>query len=207
MPVNKRRALTTDDLMRRQEEPVRKKIRRTPIADSELHEDEQDGSTTGDGSTGSRTSFDGHEAEKEDLSECHDDSEDMSEREQTFETLSVPERFSSSRVDSSIIKANDVLKEQSSSFLSLGVSNDLQATLSAMSIRTPTEIQAACIPPILAGEYSIFISMPTPHAHSYGSKVETVLEMRKQGRVRRSPLRSPYCKSCPLIPTVFLLSC
>lgn len=155
MPASKRRALTTDDLMRRQEEPIQKKLRRAPIA--ELHEEEQSG---GDDSPGS---FDGHETEEdadEDF-ESHDDEEDISEAEQTSGTLSVPERFSSSRVESSKprsrIKATDPPKEQPSSFLSLGVSNDLQAALSAMSIRTPTEIQAACIPPILAGEYSIFI--------------------------------------------------
>ena len=169
MPVTKRRALTTDDLMRRQEEPVRKKLRRTPI--TELHED---GSSTGDSSTGSRASFDGHETGEEDLGDeigSHDGSEDISEREQTFGTLSEHERFSSSRVQSSKpclpIKSNAPLKEQPSSFLSLGVSNDLQAALSAMSIRTPTEVQAACIPPILAGEHSIFISVPAPHAHPY----------------------------------------
>lgn len=156
MPASKRRALTTDDLMRRQEEPIQKKLRRAPIA--ELHEEEQSG---GDDSPGS---LDGHETEEEDADEdfeSHDDEEDISEAEQTSGTLSVPERFSSSRVESSKprsrIKATDPPKEQPSSFLSLGVSNDLQAALSAMSIRTPTEIQAACIPPILAGEYSIFI--------------------------------------------------
>lgn len=141
MPVTKRRALTTDDLMRRQEEPVRKKLRRTPI--TELH----DGSSTEDSSTGSRASFDGHETGEEDLGDeigSHDGSEDISERGQTLGTL--PE-LSSSRVQSSKpclpIKSNAPLKEQPSSFLSLGVSNDLQAALSAMSIRTPTEVQAA----------------------------------------------------------------
>ncbi|KZP32873.1 DEAD-domain-containing protein [Athelia psychrophila] len=39
-----------------------------------------------------------------------------------------------------------------SSFTSLGVSAPLQAALSSMSIRTATEIQAACIPQLLAGE-------------------------------------------------------
>jgi ATP-dependent RNA helicase DDX49/DBP8 len=39
-----------------------------------------------------------------------------------------------------------------SPFQSFGVSPALLAALSGMSITTPTEIQAACIPPILAGE-------------------------------------------------------
>jgi ATP-dependent RNA helicase DDX49/DBP8 len=41
----------------------------------------------------------------------------------------------------------------STSFLSLGISPPLRATLSNMSIRVPTEIQAACIPPILSGKF------------------------------------------------------
>lgn len=39
-----------------------------------------------------------------------------------------------------------------SSFASLGISAPLQAPLASMSIKTPTEVQAACIPPLLAGE-------------------------------------------------------
>ena len=36
-------------------------------------------------------------------------------------------------------------------FASLGISLPLQAALSSMSIRMPTEIQVACIPPLLSG--------------------------------------------------------
>jgi ATP-dependent RNA helicase DDX49/DBP8 len=38
------------------------------------------------------------------------------------------------------------------SFLSFGISPLLLAALSSMSIKTPTEVQAACIPSILSGE-------------------------------------------------------
>ncbi|KAF5321390.1 hypothetical protein D9619_000348 [Psilocybe cf. subviscida] len=37
------------------------------------------------------------------------------------------------------------------SFASLGISSQLQAALRSMSIKTPTKVQAACIPPLLAG--------------------------------------------------------
>jgi ATP-dependent RNA helicase DDX49/DBP8 len=35
----------------------------------------------------------------------------------------------------------------------MGISTPLQAALNSMSIRTPTEVQAACIPPLLLGKY------------------------------------------------------
>lgn len=46
-------------------------------------------------------------------------------------------------------------KTMLSTFASLGVSKPLQAALSSMSIRTPTEVQVACIPPLLTGEFKL----------------------------------------------------
>ncbi|KAJ7068212.1 P-loop containing nucleoside triphosphate hydrolase protein [Mycena amicta] len=40
---------------------------------------------------------------------------------------------------------------QPTSFAALGISTSLQSALASMSIRTPTEVQAACIPPLLQG--------------------------------------------------------
>ena len=37
-------------------------------------------------------------------------------------------------------------------FSSLGISSPLQAALKSMSIKLPTEVQAACIPPLLEGK-------------------------------------------------------
>jgi ATP-dependent RNA helicase DDX49/DBP8 len=45
------------------------------------------------------------------------------------------------------------------SWISMGVSLPLQAALSGMSIRHPTEIQAACIPPLLEGELRSFVTL------------------------------------------------
>ena len=42
---------------------------------------------------------------------------------------------------------------QRTSFASFGVSSTLLNALASMSIRSPTEIQAACIPPLLQGEF------------------------------------------------------
>jgi ATP-dependent RNA helicase DDX49/DBP8 len=41
-----------------------------------------------------------------------------------------------------------------STFASLGVAPVLLSALSKMSIQVPTEVQVACIPPLLAGEFS-----------------------------------------------------
>lgn len=72
-------------------------------------------------------------------------------------------------------------------FSSLGISAPLQAALKNMSIRLPTEVQAACIPPLLEGKradyifvvQSLYILMPLL------LKVEIALGMRKQGQAKR----------------------
>lgn len=43
-----------------------------------------------------------------------------------------------------------------SEFRKLGVSKWLEESLNAMKIFTPTAIQKACIPKILAGEYTVY---------------------------------------------------
>ena len=43
------------------------------------------------------------------------------------------------------------LSNQIQSFTALGVSKQIVSALAAMSIRRPTEVQAACIPPLIAG--------------------------------------------------------
>ncbi|KAF7301317.1 hypothetical protein MIND_00696800 [Mycena indigotica] len=46
---------------------------------------------------------------------------------------------------------HEVPGHKPTSFATLGISPSLQSALSAMSIKTPTEVQAACIPPLLRG--------------------------------------------------------
>ncbi len=53
-----------------------------------------------------------------------------------------------------------------SSFASLGISAPLQATLASMSIKNPTEVQAACIPPLLAGELTTPMYRNASDSHS-----------------------------------------
>lgn len=47
------------------------------------------------------------------------------------------------------------LPAKSCTFSSLGISAPLQAALKSMSIKLPTEVQAACIPPLLQGKIYI----------------------------------------------------
>jgi hypothetical protein len=52
-------------------------------------------------------------------------------------------------------KLQAALPAKSHTFSSLGISAPLQAALKGMSIKLPTEVQAACIPPLLEGKIKI----------------------------------------------------
>ena len=80
------------------------------------------------------------------------------------------------------------------SFQSFGISPALLAALSGMSITTPTEIQAACIPPILAGECVDFWDSTSIEQHA---KAGIALVTPKPVLGRRLRLHCPFCRSCP----------
>jgi ATP-dependent RNA helicase DDX49/DBP8 len=63
-------------------------------------------------------------------------------------------------------RQNSQEKSTSPSFRAFGISPALLAVLSSMSITMPTEIQAACIPQILAGEYVISIDSCEAEGHA-----------------------------------------
>lgn len=93
-------------------------------------------------------------------------------------------------------------------FSQLGVEPFLCKALQAMSIRQPTGVQAACIPPILAGKVSHSYCAPSLHrAHPFLSQVPTVLDRLKPVQVKRSLSPYPSCKLWPRIRTVCSLSC
>ncbi|KIM90730.1 hypothetical protein PILCRDRAFT_811194 [Piloderma croceum F 1598] len=146
MAGTKRRTLTTDDLMHRQERPDRKRLRRVENSGSgegssrQFDEDQSEAET---------------EAEDRGESDSEGDEDDVNLEDETSSTSqSQPNRFSFSRKASkprTQLAASVSSKPSHSTFVSMGVSPPLQAALSSMSIRTPTEVQAACIPPLLAG--------------------------------------------------------
>ena len=55
-------------------------------------------------------------------------------------------------------KLQAALPAKSYTFSSLGISAPLQAALKSMSIQLPTEVQAACIPPLLEGKIKNLIA-------------------------------------------------
>jgi ATP-dependent RNA helicase DDX49/DBP8 len=162
MIISKRRTLTTDDLLRRQEEP-QKKRKLSPVV--QLDEGE-------DSSPGEDDDFD-FELALEDCVVERDSSEwergveestdsEISEESSPTEAGRVGLSSESScllgsrvTVKPRLAHRHTLSPEAGSSkhvmFSSLGVSPLLLSALSKMAIHTPTEIQRACIPPLLAG--------------------------------------------------------
>ncbi|KAF7977647.1 hypothetical protein HWV62_3068 [Athelia sp. TMB] len=142
MLTKKRTETTVDDLLRQQEEPDRKRRRVTPdqvVGVDSSAEEEDPVEKRREGGDDLEVGLVEGEASESDGSE---------EEEQP--RMSPPDRFNFNRTS---FKRHDLPKTfAGSSFMSIGVSAPLQAALSSMSIRTPTEIQAACIPQLLAGE-------------------------------------------------------
>ena len=149
---SKRRALTTDDLMRRQEVGPRKRQKR--IRD----EDE-------DSLRGSDEPTSAEDSQSEGLSVL-DEGEDDEDSPPEIPVLkaeeddTVPSRFSFRPRQGTVAKETTVPSHISSSpfstFSEMGVSSSLISAMSKMSIRKPTEIQAACIPSLLDGMYFIY---------------------------------------------------
>ena len=149
----KRRALTTDELMRTLEEPHRKRARLSSITGTSVtsnpNSHHRDYSGEEDNSTGS------FEGESSGASEDEGDqfSIDLDLDSEFLSHPELPSRFAFSRDRDTTQHPNPHLfKPTPTSFSSMDISPPLQAALNNMSIRTPTEVQAACIPPLLSGE-------------------------------------------------------
>ncbi|KAJ7591133.1 P-loop containing nucleoside triphosphate hydrolase protein [Mycena floridula] len=104
----KRKRLTTDDLLRRQEGPSQ------------------------------RNEF----VDRSDSGESSDEEDDFQQ-----EQLQVTDRLLNSKTPAQPVASS----KSNHSFNTLGISPQLQAALATMSIMSPTEVQAACIPPLLSG--------------------------------------------------------
>ncbi|KAJ7937107.1 P-loop containing nucleoside triphosphate hydrolase protein [Mycena leptocephala] len=140
--MGKRKSLTADDLLRQQEGPQKrfKSLRHSSRASDSGGEDS------------------GTSADEDDLNSDNDAHEDTDE---TDEETSQGNLLQESRADSSgsrlTIKPStdhnpNARPPPSTTFSGLGISASLQSALTSMSIRTPTEVQAACIPPLLQGQ-------------------------------------------------------
>jgi ATP-dependent RNA helicase DDX49/DBP8 len=167
---HKRRALTTDDLMRMQEDGPARKRRKEEFSlaeeddsDSELelperhiHREADKGFNDAESESG-----ESEEEEEEEKSSMASDPE-QDEHPTIIHTLPDEDGVSSSRI--SIVprtslptprKPLTAPANQPISFAAMGISSALLAALAKMSIRTPTEIQAASIPPLLQGEHVV----------------------------------------------------
>ena len=162
MIISKRRTLTTDDLLRRQEEP-QKRRKQSPVVQLDEGEDSSRGE---DDDFDFKLALEDCEVER-DSSEWERDVEESTDSEISEESSLVEaSRLGLSSESSSLLGSRVTVKprlahrhtlspEAGSSkhvtFSSLGVSPLLLSALSKMAIHTPTEIQRACIPPLLAG--------------------------------------------------------
>ena len=161
MTRTKRAALTADDLSRRQEEPHRKKARLSPLVDK----------ASGDSSDGipERDELISEGYQEESFSE--DDEEDSepnihSNNSQLLSSVIGQDRFHAPAANDPRPMPSEPNKSSVVSFSSLGISAPLQSALSAMSIKVPTEVQAACIPPLMLGQKDDFHDRLLPYTPS-----------------------------------------
>ena len=174
MPMaNSKKHLDADDLLKRLEEPVRKRRKLSPtFADDDLYDSDLEvleGNFLGlkggddDDTNTDDESLNGNADSKN--SESEDDDRHISSRVQrqndSSQQQSLLDNFNSLSPRISLrskqkISAGEVpvsMKKEhtTSDFSSLGLSRQLVAALSSMSITTPTEVQISCIPPLLEG--------------------------------------------------------
>ncbi|KAJ6509873.1 ATP-dependent rRNA helicase RRP3 [Mycena vitilis] len=137
--MSKRKSLTADDLVRQQEGP-QKRIKLSPRPASSEVELSSDEGNSSDNNAHKNT-----------------DESDESDEEASQQTP-ISQEYGADSLNSRLrIKprtdhnATARPPPSSSTFSGLGISASLQSALTSMSIRAPTEVQAACIPPLLQG--------------------------------------------------------
>ena len=158
MIASKRRAPTIDGLLRRQEEPQK---RYRPSPNFEGHDDE--------GSSVDERDGPGEESSQSGPCKLESGGEESTDSEFSQETSPVcPGRLSPSSESFDILGSRVFIKSKLASqhsqgessgaslsknvtFFSFNISPLLLSALSKIAIHTPTEIQRACIPPLLIG--------------------------------------------------------
>jgi ATP-dependent RNA helicase DDX49/DBP8 len=158
----KRRVLTADDLLRRQEEPLEKRSKISSLLEfddlnetnsDETLEEELENDELQRGEMRDRRNMVDEEGDDALVDGEGTDPSTSGESNFGFPIhMDGKDRFDLQRVKPRTIVPQRPPKPTGATFASLGVSAPLQASLAAMSIRTPTEVQAACIPPLLAGQ-------------------------------------------------------
>lgn len=155
--------LSADELLKQTEEPMRK---RRKIDD---HPDEEFRGLEGSQELEDEDEDEGMKNQKDESGDEDSDSEDYDAERDYRKSMSRPSFIAQgpSRMSSSLARKKNSTevtsvkpeKPKVTSFAELGVSKILVSSLAAMSIRSPTEVQAACIPPLLEGQCSKVFTM------------------------------------------------
>ena len=157
----KRQALTADDLLRLQDDVHTKRPRlafRTTVRRRYAEDATSDYSMSE--LDGSQASVSSREKGSESQDEYDEGASRLSSEDENDAVVRPPLDIQSSRISivpraettPTAVRQETQATPVSTSFASLGISPILLKALSSMSIRAPTEVQAACIPPLLQGK-------------------------------------------------------
>jgi ATP-dependent RNA helicase DDX49/DBP8 len=145
--MKKRQEISVDELLRRQEQNSTRAVKRQKITHSSMYDD----GSNSESEEGSRSDVSGEENDVTDDS-FKDDEDEEESRQGEDERLEFGDRLGS------LIKTKlpfppppSETPQNPRSFSSFGISKALVAVLTSMSIKVPTEVQTACIPPLLSG--------------------------------------------------------
>lgn len=171
--TSKRRVLTSDDLMRMQEDGPARKRRKEELMFEEDEDSDFDlhlPTRRSDGESNEEESDHGSDEESGSGIKEHGDEDGDEESDASSDSSAEPPRpplpvllegddVSSSRISIAPRTSLPVSRKSltapvnhPASFAAMGISSTLLTALNKMSIRAPTDIQAACMPPLLQGE-------------------------------------------------------
>lgn len=167
----KRKHKTVDDLLRMQERPVKRRRPSRKLEDaaatgsglSEAEDSDVDPSHAASGVE----EFEEDEMERSSIGHNSSDSESDDDEDARAQgpTSRLVKEHSSPSTSRLALKRNGTLASSvalahtSTTFATLGIATPLITAMAGMSIRAPTEIQSACIPPLLAGKSTSLTSM------------------------------------------------
>ncbi|KAJ6599122.1 P-loop containing nucleoside triphosphate hydrolase protein [Mycena vulgaris] len=143
--MGKRKSLTTDDLLRQQEGP--QKRRRTSPSREVTNVDSNSETSLGEQDSASENGTVHVEDEEDSDATNEEDSDQPPSPDESRDNPSNSRLLLKPRTD----HKPTARPAPSITFSGLGISTSLQSALTSMSIRAPTEVQAACIPPLLQG--------------------------------------------------------
>jgi hypothetical protein len=200
--------LTTDDLLKLQEGYPSKKFRLSTIISDSGHSAGSDESDSTAPSSGDDSSD--QEGSQEDAESISDQLNDEQFERDRLElgTIEDSGRLKLSRhtdsISTSTPRPTQIPEQLIRSFSDMGVSSALESTLHRMSIHTPTEIQAACIPPILAGANWWSETLPRYSVNVALSQGGIASDMPKRAQERLLHSQFLSFKSCLVIRMGYL---